>query len=154
MPASATDHLISIPGPRKAIAYNPGYRYTHTNKQLGNAGIDALDRDFVFDAFGKKTVLQAIALYFGSSSTSGLENRNFVDSAVVRSGLISTMMLIKKRGYDNTKHLIANSEDVSAIVQSSYKRYTSFDSSPNRFQQEEMKYLVDTFVMGLRDKLH
>lgn len=147
-----------LPKPSKE-ALIKGYRIPDTNLTLSNVGFtDDAQRDNLFKAFGKDTILYAIALYFGAAENyhrnTSLESSSGRKEVLadIRSGLVATMESIRTRGRKLTEYTILNGDNIVDEVRS---KYSKGRRPALRLRTEEdinrldlLKSLIQTYVMA------
>lgn len=156
-PSAAYTLRENLP-PTKGVLELGTYRVPNTNDTLARFKFDELERDTLFVAYGKKTVLDAMALYFGSEVNAHRAKAQEMSSVeetytAIKSGLVATMESIRTRKRPATETTMLSDEDILYVMQEKYegrKVALRVRNSDQEFQKEVLEYLVNTFITGTR----
>ena len=140
--------------PTNRGVYFGSYRVPGTNRVLSDFGFrDETERDFLFKAYGKKTVIDSIALYFGARENAHLyEPTKPIDVKHVQAGLVATMESIRTGDKRSTEEIILGGDDIASRIQAKYSdgRLPTLRvrNEDDEFRLGVICYLVGKYILG------
>jgi hypothetical protein len=139
-----------LPHPSEKV-YFGDHRVPETNKTLEVVGFDKDERDFLFRAYGKGAVLQALALYFGAKENSHRDSKGRENPNHIKSGLVATMESLRTRGQEQTENSIFGEEDIVDVIKGKYsggrRPIIRVKSSDDEFRLAVIKQLVQHYII-------
>ena len=145
----STTFDVAIPKPNRAIYTDRDYRVPKTNYTLDSVDFILAEKDFLFQLYGKGTVLAALAVYFGAlDNTHRDENSSNKDE--LRTGLVATMESIRTRGREQTENTIFGGENIANVIRRKYdgREPAMRDRGDNGLQQALLTHFIGFYIKG------
>ena len=111
---------LRLPPPTYKVVTEPGYRVPQTRTILDKVKFTGDEADFLFDLYGKQTVLQGIAAYVASPSNAHRE-ANLNNPWEIQRGLVATIESIRTRGIGATQNDIIGGADIVDVMSARYQ---------------------------------
>jgi len=119
-PVAVKHKSIGLPPPTYKSIVEPGFRVPETTRILDKVGFTIDEIDFLFDLYGKQTVLNGISAYVASPTNSHRDD-NLTNPWENQRGLVATLESIRTRGLEATQNDVLGSANIVDVMSAKYK---------------------------------
>jgi hypothetical protein len=151
------DYRLRLPKPTPSAMFGQ-HRVRNTNKVLTEFGFDSDQRDELFRAYGRDSIIEALALYTGAEV-----NVNYSDvraaladgtsptevQSALQSGLVATLESLRTIGTDRTENVIYGGGNIVDVMAEKYRTRSPAmraRTDEQKFQIALIQYLVETHI--------